>query len=81
MMIIMRTNATPQEIAAVVERIEGNGLRAHLSKGEERTVIGAVGDGRPVLKDQFLHLPGVDRVISAKSETERNRVPAVVGRY
>lgn len=63
MMIIMRTNATPQEIAAVVERIEGNGLRAHLSKGEERTVIGAVGDGRPVLKDQFLHLPGVDRVI------------------
>ena len=62
-MIIMRTNATPQEIAAVVERIEGNGLRAHLSKGEERTVIGAVGDGRPVLKDQFLHLPGVDRVI------------------
>jgi 3-deoxy-7-phosphoheptulonate synthase len=63
MMIIMRTDATPQEIAAVVERIEGNGLRAHLSKGEERTVIGAVGDGRPVLKDQFLHLPGVDRVI------------------
>ena len=62
-MIIMRTNATPQEIAAVVERIEGIGLRAHLSKGEERTVIGAVGDGRPVLKDQFLHLPGVDRVI------------------
>lgn len=63
MMIIMRTDASPQEIAAVVERIETSGLRAHLSQGEERTVIGAVGDGRPILKDQFLHLPGVDRVI------------------
>lgn len=63
MMIIMRTDASPQDIAAVVERIETNGMRAHLSQGEERTVIGAVGDGRPILKDQFLHLPGVDRVI------------------
>jgi 3-deoxy-7-phosphoheptulonate synthase len=63
MMIIMRTDASPQDIAAVVERIESGGLRAHLSQGEERTVIGAVGDGRPVIKDQFLHLPGVDRVI------------------
>lgn len=63
MMIIMRTDASPQDIAAVVERIETGGLRAHLSQGEERTVIGAVGDGRPVIRDQFLHLPGVDRVI------------------
>lgn len=63
MMIIMRTDASPQDIAAVVERIESGGLRAHLSQGEERTVIGAVGDGRPVIRDQFLHLPGVDRVI------------------
>jgi 3-deoxy-7-phosphoheptulonate synthase len=26
-------------------------------------VIGAIGDGRPVHKDQFMHLPGVDRVV------------------
>jgi 3-deoxy-7-phosphoheptulonate synthase len=63
MMIIMRTDATQGQIASVVQRVEMNGLGAHLSQGEERTVIGAVGDGRPVLKDQFLHLPGVDRVI------------------
>jgi 3-deoxy-7-phosphoheptulonate synthase len=63
MMIIMRTDATHEQIALVVERIEGNGLQAHLSHGTERTVIGAVGDGRPVIKDQFLHLPGVDRIV------------------
>ena len=63
MMIIMHTDATQQQITTVVERVEVNGLRAHLSQGEERTVIGVVGDGRKIFKDQFLHLPGVDRVL------------------
>lgn len=63
MMIIMQTDATQDQIAAVVMRVEEYGLRAHLSSGEERTVIGAVGDRRPVMMDQFLHLPGVDRVV------------------
>lgn len=63
MMIIMQTDATQDQIAAVVMRVEEYGLRAHLSSGEERTVIGAVGDRRPVILDQFLHLPGVDRVL------------------
>lgn len=63
MMIIMRSDATQKEIQLVVDRVELNGLRAHISTGEERTVIGAIGDGRPVYKDQFMHLPGVDRVL------------------
>jgi 3-deoxy-7-phosphoheptulonate synthase len=63
MMIIMRIDATSEQIATVVERVEEEGLHAHLSSGAERTVIGAIGDGRPVNKDQFLRLPGVDRVV------------------
>jgi len=63
MMIIMRATASQKEIDAIVERVKQNGLRAHVSTGEERTVIGAIGDGRPVFKDQFMHLPGVDRVM------------------
>ena len=63
MMIIMRTGATQKEIAHVVERVEANGLRAHVSTGAERTVIGAIGDGRPVQRDQFALLDGVDRVV------------------
>lgn len=62
-MIIMKTNATEEEIGAIVSRIENDQLHAHLSKGEERTIIGVVGDGRPIQKDQFLHLPGVDRIV------------------
>ena len=63
MMIIMRTDASQKEVEAVIERVKANGLNAHISKGEERTVIGAVGDGRTVYRDQFLLLAGVDRVV------------------
>ena len=63
MMIIMRANATQKEIAAVIDTLQVNGLRAHLSQGEERTVIGAIGDGRPVNTAPFAYLPGVDRVV------------------
>jgi 3-deoxy-7-phosphoheptulonate synthase len=63
MMIIMHTYATQEQIDSVVEIVRANGLRAHLSTGEERTIIGAIGDGRVVDKEQFLYLPGVDRVV------------------
>ncbi len=63
MMIIMRTDASPEEIQAVVARVEANGLQAHVSSGEERTVIGAVGNGRVLQKDQFLFMAGVDRIL------------------
>jgi len=62
-MIIMRTEATQTQIASVVARVEEQGLRAHISRGEERTIIGAIGDGRPINQDQFRLLPGVDRVV------------------
>ena len=63
MMIVMSANATPAEIENVVKVVSANGLRAHLSTGAERTVIGAIGDGRLVQKDQFMYLPGVDHII------------------
>jgi len=63
MMIIMRSNASEEQIASVVQIVQAYGLRAHLSRGEERTIIGAIGDGRPVDKDQFMYLAGVDRIV------------------
>jgi 3-deoxy-7-phosphoheptulonate synthase len=47
----------------VVARVEEQGLRAHISRGEERTIIGAIGDGRPINRDQFVLMPGVDRIV------------------
>ena len=63
MLIIMHNNASQSEIEQVVRRIENTGLKAHMSQGDERVIIGAIGDGRPVDKDLFTLLPGVDNVV------------------
>ncbi len=62
-MIVMRTNATEEEIAGAISYVENRGLRAHLSRGAERTVIGIVGDIRRVQKEAIETLPGVDHVV------------------
>jgi 3-deoxy-7-phosphoheptulonate synthase len=63
MMIIMSTEATTDQVASVVERVEAEGLHAHLVHGEERTVIGVVGDIRFVNREQFLLLQGVHGIV------------------
>lgn len=63
MLIIMRTDATQEQISAVVDRVESQGLKAHLSSGVERTVIGVVGDRLKISHSQYVHIHGVERVI------------------
>src|SRR5437870_1662383 len=63
MMIVMRAGATDEEIRAVVARVEGVGARAHVSRGEELTVIGAIGDREHVARLGLEGHAGVDQVI------------------
>src|SRR5215217_8973214 len=44
MIVNMAASATPKEIDHVIERIKECGFQAHVIHGEERTVIGAVGN-------------------------------------
>ena len=59
----MRTDSTPDEIDGVSRRIEERGLRPQLSSGEERTVIGVLGQPFPELRDELSTLPGVSEVV------------------
>ena len=43
MIVNMSANATSDEINHIIERIKECGFQAHVVKGEERTIIGAVG--------------------------------------
>jgi 3-deoxy-7-phosphoheptulonate synthase len=63
MIIVMKHGATAGEIADVVQHIESLGFRAHLSAGEERTIIGVIGDERPVEPEHYELLPGVERAV------------------
>jgi len=63
MVIVMKYNAAAEEIASVIRNIESFGFKAHLSRGEERSVIGIIGDERPVEPEHWESLQGVERVI------------------
>jgi len=65
MLIKMVGNATKEQIDHVVERIRECGFQAHLSQGEERTVIGVVGksDGRRSEVEALRAAPGVEEII------------------
>jgi 3-deoxy-7-phosphoheptulonate synthase len=63
MMIVMKAAATEDEVQAVIDRIEAVGARAHPSRGEEVTVIGAIGDRDHVARLELEGAPGVDQVV------------------
>src|SRR3954447_27017856 len=63
MLIVMKQTATEDEIAAVIARIESVGARAHVSQGDEVTLIGAIGDREHVARVEADAMYGVDHVV------------------
>jgi 3-deoxy-7-phosphoheptulonate synthase len=63
MIIILKPHATEAEIALVVKKIEDFGLAAHISKGTERTIIGAIGDERALQEGPLEAFPFVEQVL------------------
>lgn len=63
MIVIMKAQAKTRNISAVIARIEDAGFKVHLSEGEERTIIGVIGDGRPIERDQLERMAGVERCV------------------
>jgi len=63
MLIVMKANATADEVSGVVEVIEAKGLRAHPLAGATRTAIGITGNTSAIESRPFEDLPGVAEVI------------------
>jgi 3-deoxy-7-phosphoheptulonate synthase len=62
MIIVLKPEATEQDIEHLVDRLRSLGLKSQITKGEERTVVGVIGDER-VLQGQPLSVfPGVESV-------------------
>jgi 3-deoxy-7-phosphoheptulonate synthase len=61
MIIVMQPEAGNAEIAAVEAKIRAHGLAVHISRGTERTLIGAVGDERKLDPEMFDPMPGVEK--------------------
>jgi 3-deoxy-7-phosphoheptulonate synthase len=62
--VVMERGATREQVNDIVARVKGLGLGAHLSEGEERTIIGVVGSPLPPTLDGMLEVhAGVERVV------------------
>ncbi len=64
MIVVMQKGASEEQIQGVVARIKETGFRENLSRGEERTIIGVIGDDRRVADEGlFEALPGVEECV------------------
>lgn len=78
-MIIMKSGATDKEIDEIVQETKKLGLKADVSRGRHRTVIGLVGDQNSIPFSRLTVLPGVKEV--ALIETPYRLISKEYGRY
>jgi len=61
--IILKSEVTEDQIQHVIERVEALGMKAHLSRGTYRTIIGVIGDEQKIGAEPLRAIPGVMDVI------------------
>ncbi len=63
MIIVLRPDATDADLDHIVKKLRDLGLQAHISKGVERTLVGAIGDEAVLRSIPLQAFPGVENVL------------------
>ena len=63
MLVLMKPQATEEDVARVCRKIESMGYRAHPMPGATRTAVGITGNSGPLEPAEFETLPGVAEAI------------------
>ena len=63
MIIVLKPEASEREVDHIVDRLRELGLKSQLSTGQERTIIGVIGDDRILQNQPLTALPGVESVL------------------
>ncbi|MDY7011217.1 MAG: 3-deoxy-7-phosphoheptulonate synthase [Planctomycetota bacterium] len=63
MIVIMQQGASDAQVDHVIGRIEQLGLTPHVSRGQFRTIVGAIGEKQPAHQTILEALRGVERVV------------------
>jgi len=63
MIIVLKPDATEKEIEHILSKLKEFGLKPHISRGEERVIIGAIGDERVLQNQPLTVFPGVEKVL------------------
>jgi 3-deoxy-7-phosphoheptulonate synthase len=83
MIIILKNDVTDEQVTHVVNRVEEMGLKAHLSRGTHRTIIGVIGDEDKARVEPLRAISGVADVIPVLppyklASREAHPLPSVV---
>src|SRR4029078_10065883 len=63
MIIVLKPEASEREVDHIIDRLRELGLKSQLSTGQERTIIGVVGDDRILHNQPLTAMPGVESVL------------------
>jgi 3-deoxy-7-phosphoheptulonate synthase len=63
MIVVLKTDVTEEQIQHIVDKAKGLGLKANISRGVERTVIGFIGPEDVLRVTPLEVFPGVEQVI------------------
>lgn len=63
MIVVMKTTATKEHVEAIIDRVHSVGCKTHPIVGEERTVIGVIGDPRVLDIRQIARMAGIESVV------------------
>ncbi|HET9985199.1 MAG TPA: 3-deoxy-7-phosphoheptulonate synthase [Longimicrobiales bacterium] len=63
MIIVTRPGISDAELDHIRERVEALGMRTHVSRGEQRTIVGCIGEEERLQEVALLRLPGVESVL------------------
>jgi 3-deoxy-7-phosphoheptulonate synthase len=63
MIIVTRPGTTEADVDRIRERVEALGLRTHISKGEQRTIVGCIGDEERLREVPLLAMAAVECVL------------------
>lgn len=83
MIIVLNNDATEAQLSHLVEHVEASGLKANISRGTYRTIIGLIGDERKLSLEHVKSIPGVADVIPVLppyklASREAHPMPSVV---
>ncbi len=59
MIIILKPDVTEDQISHLLERLESLNLKAHISRGTFRTIVGVIGDEDKIRQEPLTAIPGV----------------------
>ena len=63
MIIVMSPTSTKENLEKVEQKITRAGLKYHLSEGDERTIVGVIGDKKIIAGLQMNSLDGVEKTV------------------